>query len=180
MTQTETSELRPCPFCGGEAVIVETSGTAWKDREGEYIICDKECKRVWMEANEKTITLWNTRPTEEILENRINTQKEVVLLHIDAERAAWKKYDDLRARLKKAVEEIKEFTYSKTDDGTEIIGERNGRAKLHDEDVYEIRRLRAHGVSHDLLAKMFCVGKSTIGGICCNRNWAHLLGEVNK
>lgn len=64
--------------------------------------------------------------------------------------------------------------------GTEIIGERNGRAKLHDEDVYEIRRLRAHGVSHDLLAKMFCVGKSTIGGICCNRNWVHLLGEVNK
>ena len=95
-------ELRKCPFCGEEVAIVEASGTAWAGREGDYIVCDKRCERVWMEASEKTIALWNTRPIEDALKKRLDEQE----TRPEYSYEDTHKYTDLRACLKKAVGEI--------------------------------------------------------------------------
>jgi len=56
-------------------------------------------------------------------------------------------------------------------DGTAVIGERNGRAKLTNAKVKEIRRLLATGRTEMYLAKRFGVNASTISRIRTGRNW---------
>jgi DNA invertase Pin-like site-specific DNA recombinase len=48
-------------------------------------------------------------------------------------------------------------------------------AKLTADDVREIRRLFATGVTIDMLTKRFSVTKSTIGNIVNGKSWKHLL-----
>jgi hypothetical protein len=62
------SELKRCPFCGGEAIIYE-------DEENScYMIGCRECCAVepmteWCESKENAIAQWNYRkPMEEIVE----------------------------------------------------------------------------------------------------------------
>ena len=61
-------ELKPCPFCGGEAIVYE-------DEENDcYMIGCKSCCAVepmteWCESKEDAIVQWNTRkPMEQIVE----------------------------------------------------------------------------------------------------------------
>lgn len=63
-TDNRTTELLPCPFCGGEAAIVPTLGTTVREW---FVTCGNlECnvlacrtKRYYTEA--EAITAWNTR-----------------------------------------------------------------------------------------------------------------------
>jgi len=53
-----SEELKPCPFCGGEAV--KTNGT-WSDDKGNngfYVKCEHNCTAIM------TNVVWNTRPLE--------------------------------------------------------------------------------------------------------------------
>ena len=124
MTQTETSELKPCPFCGNEHMFYEQL-----DRYNWSIKCGNCSSRMMhFENRDLAARGWNTRPTEDYLsaENELLQKRLNSAARLDANSAEdfdWCVLDkewqllDLRARLKKAVEEIKEFTYSKTDDG---------------------------------------------------------------
>lgn len=61
-------------------------------------------------------------------------------------------------------------------DGTEPVGMQNGRAKLTDDQVREIRTLRAeHGILQRELAAQFNVSKSLIAMILREEIWTHLL-----
>lgn len=57
--------------------------------------------------------------------------------------------------------------------GTELFGERHGRAKLSNDDVIEIRRLSGHVKQSDLAAK-FGVAQATISKIVRREKWRHL------
>ena len=63
MMREVTKELKPCPFCGGEAVIKELFGTFYIDAEH-----NKNCiiePNTWLVANsfsmKKQILAWNRR-----------------------------------------------------------------------------------------------------------------------
>ena len=65
-------ELKPCPFCGGEAILQET-GSSWCN-----VICDKcgamtKCilNNCEYSSKDKAIEAWNRRAGNE----NINTQK---------------------------------------------------------------------------------------------------------
>lgn len=53
-------------------------------------------------------------------------------------------------------------------------GQRHPRAKLTDEQVREIRRLRALGARPVVLAAGFGVSQHTVSSICTLRSWKHL------
>jgi hypothetical protein len=55
--------------------------------------------------------------------------------------------------------------------GMSASGERNGSAKLTEEQVKEIRRLHAVGTSPKMLASMFNVGKSSVWRIIKGTHW---------
>ena len=66
------SELKPCPFCGGESVVVKTA------KCGRYIVCwDCGCRTEDFEtdyagtARDKAVAAWNRRaqPANEPLTN---------------------------------------------------------------------------------------------------------------
>lgn len=57
------AELLPCPFCGGEAVIIHMSENHW------VVACENEDCPIWyglaFKTREKAEEWWNTRtPTE--------------------------------------------------------------------------------------------------------------------
>lgn len=58
--------------------------------------------------------------------------------------------------------------------GTAPIGEQNGRAKLTEEDVREIRALAASGIPHRHLAEQFGVTKPCINDVVYRKNWKHV------
>lgn len=53
--------------------------------------------------------------------------------------------------------------------GREARGERNGRSTLFDDDVDEIRRLKAEGWSHRQVAARFGINRATVSGIHTGR-----------
>lgn len=59
--------------------------------------------------------------------------------------------------------------------GTRPKGVRNGRCKLSESDVREIRRRREeHGETNAVIADAFGVGTTTVSGICTRRTWGHV------
>jgi hypothetical protein len=54
------------------------------------------------------------------------------------------------------------------------IGSKNGRAKLTEEQVAEIRRRYSNKISRRVLREDFCVSKYTIHVICNNKTWRHV------
>jgi hypothetical protein len=59
--------------------------------------------------------------------------------------------------------------------GTAPIGVKNGRAKLNDEKVREIRKLRAQGWSQRAIGQLFGVAVATVNDTLCGRNWKHVI-----
>lgn len=57
---------------------------------------------------------------------------------------------------------------------TSVVGEKQGRSKLKDEDILTIFRLKKDGYSNAKLAKMFGVTKCLIGFILRRINWSHV------
>jgi len=54
-------------------------------------------------------------------------------------------------------------------------GSKNGRAKLKEEDIPNIRNLIKYGLSNIEISKIFNVSKYTIKAIRLNKNWKHIL-----
>lgn len=64
-----SEELRPCPFCGGEAFYIKIMGNYEKPHE---IYCSKCDGAITEGRSEKqVVTNWNTRPIEDELQARI-------------------------------------------------------------------------------------------------------------
>lgn len=59
-----------------------------------------------------------------------------------------------------------------------ISGEMNGRAKLTNRQVLEIRNLRETGMEYQEIAEKFPVGISQIFRVCHRENWNHLKGGM--
>ena len=58
--------------------------------------------------------------------------------------------------------------------GTIAKGERNGRSKLTNEDVAEIRKRRANGEMLETIAHDFSVSKGTVSHVAIGRKWKHV------
>ena len=56
-------ELKPCPFCGGEALVSEFIGHSFRS----YSVGCKECKTLmkYVDSKEAAIKAWNTRAYED-------------------------------------------------------------------------------------------------------------------
>ena len=58
------SELKPCPFCGGEADIDEIAGNPDTGEPYAWGVGCKKCNIGWYEeTKEKAIAMWNRRPS---------------------------------------------------------------------------------------------------------------------
>lgn len=55
-----------------------------------------------------------------------------------------------------------------------LRGERSGAAKLTDDDVREIRRLRAVNVSGSVIARQFGISKQNVSSIGLRQTWKHV------
>lgn len=56
------TDLKPCPFCGGEATLVED---IYDDRLCSYVICSNDncnANTGRYDTEDEAITKWNTRP----------------------------------------------------------------------------------------------------------------------
>ena len=53
-------------------------------------------------------------------------------------------------------------------------GTQNGRAKLNENDVLEIKRLLQKGLSYSKIAEQFGVGKTAISDIKNGKTWSHI------
>lgn len=62
--------------------------------------------------------------------------------------------------------------------GTDTPGERNGRHKLTDRDVLEIRELRSRGALQRELAEKFGVSRSAIHFVLSGQRWSHVKGAT--
>jgi Lar family restriction alleviation protein len=58
-----TSELKPCPFCGGEARMY-TRNNAFGGTVGCVNIAKCGVRTLWMETPEQAIAAWNQRVKE--------------------------------------------------------------------------------------------------------------------
>ena len=53
-----TEELKPCPFCGGEAYLTPQNG----DPEDSHEVCCSNCGGyVWGDSKERALSNWNRR-----------------------------------------------------------------------------------------------------------------------
>lgn len=57
---------------------------------------------------------------------------------------------------------------------TALLGTKNGRSKLNDEKVREIRRLSETGLGHQALANLYHVHRSAISLIIEGKTWRHV------
>jgi len=62
--------------------------------------------------------------------------------------------------------------------GTSPLGERNGRAKLTEANVIEIRKLLAQGMPQQAIASRFGVSRRTIGRIKSGTRWTHVVCDT--
>ena len=56
-------EVKPCPFCGGKADVIENTGRPKRERQ-RFHVCCSQCtigQFVWNDDREKAISAWNTR-----------------------------------------------------------------------------------------------------------------------
>lgn len=69
-------ELKPCPFCGGYAIIDGCDDTLW------IVIC-KECNASigYKETKEEAIEAWNRRVQPTFTPDELDTIKRMFLIH---------------------------------------------------------------------------------------------------
>ena len=59
-----------------------------------------------------------------------------------------------------------------------LQGEKHGRSKLKEADIYKIRELRLTGMSQQKIAAIFDVNRSLISDILLGKRWAHIPAEA--
>ena len=61
-------ELKPCPFCGGEAIIRRTSVSNWLGEPRDFTVVCRECDasvRKFYPKEKEAIEAWNRRADNE-------------------------------------------------------------------------------------------------------------------
>ncbi|MDO4301662.1 MAG: Lar family restriction alleviation protein [Clostridia bacterium] len=60
-------KLKPCPFCGGEAVLVNINVSGINDVPNPFEIHCKNCKSCsdWFTTEQKAVSAWNRRTNNE-------------------------------------------------------------------------------------------------------------------
>lgn len=82
MTDKQTSEFKPCPFCEGEATFMGYYGSGNSAR-GRVVCNDDDCPvdESWSRTEDEAIKAWNNRPIEAKLQQRVDElEKEVAEL----------------------------------------------------------------------------------------------------
>jgi len=59
-----------------------------------------------------------------------------------------------------------------------LLGQKNRNAKLNDENVKEIRKLRKSGMTHKNISKIFGVSSVSITQILLGRTWSHVRDDI--
>ena len=78
------TELKRCPFCEGEAAILESPNTAWVQCERGHVRKEITLSPVLMSSStmedvRQTLTLaWNTRPIEDKLKEELKEIKGII------------------------------------------------------------------------------------------------------
>ena len=62
-------KLKPCPFCGGEAVVVRAKSTSYFKREVPYKVkcghCPCALAYTFFKSKEQAIAAWNRRANDD-------------------------------------------------------------------------------------------------------------------
>lgn len=76
-----TKKLKPCPFCGNEALIVDDD----KKHYGVFIACSKCCSSTEIfKTEDEALIAWNARPFEDTLNEKVKKlERENHILHLD-------------------------------------------------------------------------------------------------
>lgn len=88
MERLRMSELKSCPFCGGEARVVKDG--RWTDQSVIYAVVCGECHAMsrWCESEEEAIEAWNTR-AERTCENQYDNPSLFRCSECDDVREVW-------------------------------------------------------------------------------------------
>ncbi len=82
-----------------------------------------------------------------------------------------------RKHSEETKEKLRQIAYKKISEGNGIktyLGSKNGRSKLTEENVIELRKLREEGLSYGQLSIKYNVSKATIGDIIKRKKWKHI------
>lgn len=74
-------------------------------------------------------------------------------------------------------EKLRKIAYKKINEGKipkPLNGEKNGRSKLTEKEVIELRKLREYGLSYGQLAIKYNISKTTVIDIIKRRKWKHI------
>ena len=102
------NELKPCPFCGD---VLERD--YHNDGFVYHRLSEKECI---LEGKSYRIALWNTRPLEEAPQAELDKYKKAWRNAQNKRVEIFKHYDELKSAIRKAVEEIEEYSDGVEDD----------------------------------------------------------------
>jgi hypothetical protein len=101
------TELKPCPFCGGEAHVAKTL-RGWKvECQGRMGSCYMNARTHYQPHKFLAVTAWNTR-------TEVDTLRAEIARLAASYREACEQRDALQAevaRLRKALEEIAQFKF---------------------------------------------------------------------
>ena len=82
-------ELKPCPFCGGEATRITLTDADGSENVGGDVICCTRCSassHVEFGRKENLVSAWNTRAPNEALTERADMAAEIERLRADVAR----------------------------------------------------------------------------------------------
>lgn len=72
-------------------------------------------------------------------------------------------------------DKIRKNRYSRVGNRGRVKGEKNGCAKLTEENIIQIRKLRKAGLTYKEIGQKFGISRTHTTRICCMRNWRHIL-----
>jgi Lar family restriction alleviation protein len=74
-----SEELKPCPFCGGDASLIVKTFFGLPE-EDVYTVACNDCKSqsCYSDDHKETIKIWNTRPAEDALKAEVERLKAVL------------------------------------------------------------------------------------------------------
>lgn len=81
MATKQLNSLRPCPFCGAEAIMPVFRNASPAGYKVDVCTCSNDCEVIW---DWKPIEAWNNRPIEDTLRARAERAEAMVERLIEA------------------------------------------------------------------------------------------------